>query len=308
MRPVPRLPGARSPDPYARRRRGRIVAILAAVAVLAALGVFGPRLLNATVLDAPQVSEPALIWAVGDAADGGEDAEGVAELVRDDPPDRFLYLGDVYETGTAEEFDENYDPLYGRFAKRTAPTPGNHEWENAEEGYFPYWEEATGEEQPPYYSFELAGWEILSLNSEIDHDEGSEQVGWLERQLDEEGTCRLAFWHRPLYSAGEIHGDYTSVEPFWEALRDHAVLIVNAHEHDMQRFEPIDGITQLVSGAGGRTLYSLDEEYPRLAFGDDGQFGALRLELEPGRARYEFVTADGETLDSGEVDCEPSPA
>ena len=274
------------------------------MAALAALTVLGPRILNATLLDAPNVAQPAVVWAVGDAADGSEEAMGVAELIGEDSPDRFLYLGDVYEEGTADEFEDNYDTVFGDLADVTEPTPGNHDWPNAEEGYFPYWEDVRGEELPPYYSFELAGWEILSLNSEDDTEEGSEQLDWLEDQLDEEGTCRLAFWHSPRYSAGETNGPSREVEPFWDALRGHAVLVANGHEHLMQRFEPIRGITELGAGAGGHGRYELDEDYPRLAFGNDDVYGALRLELEPGRAQYEFITVDGETLDSGSVDCE----
>ena len=54
-----------------------------------------------------------------------------------------LYLGDVYDSGTAEEFDSNYRPAYGRFDKITAPTPGNHDWPQHEEGYDPYWRRRT---------------------------------------------------------------------------------------------------------------------------------------------------------------------
>jgi hypothetical protein len=53
--------------------------------------------------------------------------------------DRLLYLGDVYESGTAAEFESNYRPLYGRFDSIAAPTIGNHEWPNVATGYVPYW-------------------------------------------------------------------------------------------------------------------------------------------------------------------------
>src|SRR6478672_2894904 len=65
------------------------------------------------------------VWAVGDGPDGGADAARVARLITRANPDRLLYLGDVYEDGTAGEFARNYDPLYGGLATRTAPTPGN---------------------------------------------------------------------------------------------------------------------------------------------------------------------------------------
>jgi hypothetical protein len=78
---------------------------------------------------------------------------------------------------------------------------------------------------------------------------------------------------------------------------------VNGHEHDMQRFKPRNGITEFVSGAGGHDLYALDASRPDLAFGNQDKFGALRLELSPGLARYRFVSVQGRTLDAGSVSC-----
>lgn len=244
----------------------------------------------------------AVVWAVGDGADGGAAARSVAALLRRSRVDRLLYLGDVYEHGTAEEFRRNFAAVYGRMAARTAPTPGNHEWPSHLTGYDRYWRRVTGRPMPAYYAFDLAGWHILSLNSEAPHGEGSRQLRWLRAQLRRPGTCRIAFWHRPRYSQGR-HGDQEDVEPFWRALAGRAALVVNGHDHDMQRFRPIRGITELVSGAGGRQLYEVERGDPRLAFADDSRYGALRLELSPGLARHAFVAADGRVLDSGRARC-----
>jgi hypothetical protein len=62
---------------------------------------------------------------------------------------------------------------------------------------------------------------------------------------------------------------------------------------------------QFVSGAGGRELYEVDRSDPRLAFGEGDEYGALRLDLRPGAARYRFVAVDGRTLDSGTIPCRP---
>jgi hypothetical protein len=77
---------------------------------------------------------------------------------------------------------------------------------------------------------------------------------------------------------------------------------VNGHEHDMQRFRPRHGITEFVSGAGGHSHYAVTSR-PDLAYSDDKEFGALRLALSPGIARYRFVSVRGHTLDSGSVRC-----
>ncbi len=255
---------------------------------------------------AEESARRAVVWAIGDGADGSAKARRLAQMIGSRRVDRLLYLGDVYERGTAEEFAENYEPVYGDLAEVTSPTPGNHDWPNHEQGYDRYWQRVHGRRPRPYYSFSLGGWKILSLNSEESTGRESPQVRWLERQLHRgEGTCRLAFWHQARYSAGTKHGDEPDVDPFWDALSGQAAVVVSGHEHNSQRFEPRDGIVQLVAGAGrgSEPLYRLRED-SRLAFGNDQELAALRLELRPGRAEYDFVTAAGRKLDSGEVRCE----
>lgn len=242
------------------------------------------------------------VWAVGDGADGKGPAKALARLIAARGVDRFLYLGDVYEHGTASDFARNYASVFGRFASKTAPTPGNHDWPGRVGGYDRYWRSIRGKGQSPYYSFSVGGWQILSLNSEAPHDKGSPQLAWLRREVRGGGTCRLAFWHRPRYSDGTEHGDQRDVAPFWEALRGKATLVLNGHEHDMQRFKPREGITELVSGAGGHGHYPL-RPGPRLAFGNDENYGALRVGLRPGGANLAFVSAAGRTLDSARVAC-----
>ena len=78
--------------------------------------------------------------------------------------------------------------------------------------------------------------------------------------------------------------------------------MLNGHDHDMQRLHPHRGITELVSGAGGRSHYPVASDR-RLAFSNDQQYGALRLRLSPGVARYAFVSAAGRVLDSGVTRC-----
>ena len=210
-------------------------------------------------IESASSNKPVVVWAVGDGADGEPYGRQVGRLIERGKPDRFLYLGDVYEEGTAKEFKDNYAPVFGKFADITAPTPGNHEWGRRDEGYRPYWKKVLGKDIPDYYRFTVGGWEILSLNSEAPHDEGSPQVRWLRSNLSGDGTCRLAFWHRPRYSFGD-HGDQPDIQPLWNALRGRAVLIVNGHEHNTERFAPRDGITELVAGEGGRGIYPIKPE------------------------------------------------
>jgi 3',5'-cyclic AMP phosphodiesterase CpdA len=243
----------------------------------------------------------AVVWAVGDGADGSDAARGVAGRIAAARPDRVLYLGDVYEHGTRADFERNYATTYGRLAAVTAPTPGNHEWQNHTTGYDPYWRRLLHRRIGSFYAFRAGGWELLSLNSEVDHDRGSRQERWLRARVRAGGTCRIAFWHRPRYSAG-LHRDQDDIRPLWDALRGRAAIVLGGHDHDMQRFKPIDGMTQFVSGAGGRERYSVRRD-SRLAFANDTDYGALRLELRPGTAAYAFVDSAGRVLDRGTIRC-----
>jgi hypothetical protein len=261
----------------------------------------GPRRSGGWVRSRPKPNS--VIWAIGDGADGGPDSRAVASMVGDRRVDRLLYLGDVYETGTAQNFQANYDPAYQRFDAITAPTIGNHEWGNAATGYVPYWTAARGTPPPLWYAFAASGWQLISLNSNT--PTSPDQLDWLQTQIAQTpryGTCRIAFMHHPRFSAG-LHGDLTSLEDVFGALQRHASILLAGHDHDMERLRPVNGITQYVDGAGGRELYPVNRSDPRLAFADDTHHGALRIRLTPGQAVLTFVAEDGSTLDRSTVNC-----
>lgn len=244
----------------------------------------------------------ATVWAVGDGADGSENSRNVAEMIERTKPDRLLYLGDVYDEGTSDEFENNYRPAFGRFDNIAAPTPGNHDWANHGEGYDPYWKKVGLVTNRHYYSFRIAGWEVISLNSESGLEKGSPQRRWLERKVRKRSTCRIAFWHRPYLNAGK-HGDQKETAPLWDAMRGRAALVVNGHDHNFQHFKRRDGIVELISGAGGQGLYQSNQNDPRLVWDEDDEFGALRLDLRRGVARFRFVALPGRTIHKGSVRC-----
>ena len=108
---------------------------------------------------------------------------------------------------------------------------------------------------------------------EIDHSADSPQLQWLERKVRGPGNCRIAFWHGPRFNAGKHSGD-DSIESFWDALGGRAKLVLNGHDHNMQRQAGRDGIVQLISGAGGDKQYPSDPDYPGLRFASDASPGA----------------------------------
>ena len=83
----------------------------------------------------------------------------------------------VYEDGTPQEFQNCYAPAWGRHLGRTRPAPGNHEYNTpGATGYYSYFGANAGPAGQGYYSYELAGWHIISLNSNVAARAGSAQV------------------------------------------------------------------------------------------------------------------------------------
>jgi acid phosphatase type 7 len=248
-----------------------------------------------------QAGEPATVWAVGDGADGSAIARRLARRIERSRPDAFLYLGDVYPGGTAEDYRRNWRPVYGPLDPITWPTPGNHEWWAREQGYFAYWRPHG--RAKPWYRFSVGGWEVLSLNSEAPHGPGSMQLRWLRRVLERgDGDCRIAFWHRPRFSADSVHGDAPDIAPLWDVLRGRARLVLNGHGHVMARYHRRDGLTQYIAGTGGQVRYRLRPD-SRIAFARSDRTGALRLELSRETAALQFRAVNGELLDRSRVTC-----
>ncbi len=73
--------------------------------------------------------------------------EGIDETV--------LALGDeAYPRGSAANFEECYEPSWGRFKERTRPVPGNHEYfTEGASGYFEYFGEAAGDSEGSILQF-----------------------------------------------------------------------------------------------------------------------------------------------------------
>jgi acid phosphatase type 7 len=244
----------------------------------------------------------AVIWAVGDGGNGTDEARRVADLIGADRPRRVLYLGDVYETGTAADFRERFASVYRSLVGRMDPTPGNHDWPQHAVGYDPYWRKVKARRLPHHYAFSVDGWRIVSVNSQTPRN--GKQLAFLRRELaGVKRGCAIVFMHRPRFNAGEHRDEERDVDPLWQALRGKAAILLSGHDHDLQRFRPVGGTTQYVIGAGGRERYDVDEHDPRLAFSRDSTDGALRLRLKPGIARLSIVAANGDVIDRSTARC-----
>jgi hypothetical protein len=255
--------------------------------------------------------ETFVIAGAGDIATRRSDDEQTAVLLDRIDPDVVFTTGDnAYPDGTLSDFENYYHPTWGRFKARTRPTPGNHDYHTeGASGYFTYF----GSRAPgPYYSYDLGGWHLVALNSEISMEAGSPQHAWLRKDLaTSDSRCTLAYWHRPRYTSGK-YDDFTSTIPLWQLLyADGAELVLNGHDHNYQRYRPMNpngqmdtgrGIREIVVGTGGAGLYALRSDSRR----DTAQarvHGVLELTLRPDGYDWTFHPVSGSFSDSGSASC-----
>lgn len=273
----------------------------------------------AKVDPAPATSDPVLVGAGDIARCPTTGAEATAKLLDVIPGTVFTTGDNAYESGTATEFQDCYDPTWGRHKARTRPTPGNHEYYTAgASGYFGYFGTAAGDPSEGYYSYNLGDWHIVSLNSMCENvggcDATSPMVTWLEQDLSSNPkACTVAYFHHPLFSSGE-HGNNTKMRPTWDALyAANADVVLNGHDHNYERFAPQSpsgaadstrGIREFVVGMGGGSHYGIVNVQPNSEVRNTDTYGVLKLTLHPTSYDWEFVPEAGKTFtDSGTTAC-----
>ena len=239
-----------------------------------------------------------------------------------------LTLGDAqYDCGGAAAYAQAYNRAWGRFKSITHPVPGNHDYVSSggtgcdpsarAAGYFGYFGAAAGTFGKSYYSFDVGSWHVVALDSECTPvggcGPGSPEEQWLRADLAAHpNRCTLAYWHYPIFSSGE-EGGTAEARTFWQDLdQAGADVVLNAHEHDYERFAPQDvngkatanGMREFVIGTGGRMRHAFVTVRANSQVRNNAAWGVLKLTLHPASYDWRFVPAAGATFtDSGSARC-----
>ncbi len=293
-------------------RNVRWLVAVAAVAVVAGTVAFA-------ALEREPSGSRTLVGA-GDIADSDSPASEEVAALLDGIEGTVFTLGDnVQGRGAAEEFEEYYDPTWGRHKDRTRPAVGNHEYYTpGASGYFDYFGEAAGDPKKGYYSYDIGEWHIVVLNSMCEEVGGcsadSPEARWLKADLEANpAKCTLAMGHHPLFSSSDKHGSDKKMKPTYEILHEAGVeAVLSGSEGNYERFAPQnpegdadpEGVRQFIVGTGGHFLNGFDEPLPNSEARNGTDHGVLRLTLKPDGYDWEFVPVEGdEFTDSGSAAC-----
>ena len=225
----------------------------------------GVRALFTTPTGLVTANPPQVFVGAGDISSCSNNNDEATAKLLDSIPGTVYNIGDdAYNDGTTSEFNNCYDPTWGRAKSRTHPVPGNHEYNSSGAApYFAYFGAAAGTAGQGWYSYNLGAWHIIALNSNISLSAGGAQDTWLKADLAAHpNQCTMAYYHHPLYSStggtGTGGTTYSSVRQFVNDLyAAHADLILNGHRHFYERLAPMNpsggydslkGVRELIAG------------------------------------------------------------
>lgn len=263
--------------------------------------------------------------AVGDMGCGCSSQQKVAnrmiEWRKNHPYNIVLTLGDNiygdwrksggYRELFAQRFDRYYYPLMNQGVEFYAAL-GNHDLETSygiheildkarfhilrKEGYYSF----TPDKQvngKPLITF-------IALNSLplIGKQGDSAQVEWLNPELSQsKALWKVVYFHHPIYTPPGGHESELLLRKRMEqSFKISGVrLVLSGHNHFYARSKPLNGITYIVSGGGGQSLYTPGRDpFTAIASKTNHFFYA---EVYANRIDFLAVPVSGQPIDSGTI-------
>lgn len=267
-----------APAPPARRRRKWWILGAVMLVVLGAYWVLlGPQTISFLthrkgaptrtwpVAAFPPGEQPDLRIAVAGDVGEGEEAEwttgwSMKYIGEGDRYDALLLLGDnVYPSGDPARLPYTvfrpFDPVLSRGAELYA-IPGNHDAAHEDEQMADLGMPGT------WWASHLPG-DVLLIGLDSNSLDDPTQTAFLEDTLrTATERWKIVAIHESPYSAG-YQGSNLAVRDLFSPIfsRYGVQLVLSGHDHDYQRSVPIDGVTYMISGAGGRTRGTGEESF-----------------------------------------------
>lgn len=258
------------------------------------------------------------IAVIGDYGNNSKGETSVASLVASWEPDLVITTGDNnYPSGSASTIDANIGQYYHQFVypytgayppganqNRFFPSLGNHDWVATDAQ--PYLDYFTLPGNERYYNFSVGSVEFFAIDSDIREPDGvdstSTQAVWLKTQLEAStANWKIIFFHHPPYSSA-LHGSQLWMR--WPFKTWGADLVLSGHDHMYERFD-IEGLTYIVDGLGGASIYDFILPVQGSQFRYNGNYGALLIEASLSNLYIRFINIDGQVIDDFTIHASP---
>ena len=105
---------------------------------------------------------------------------------------------------------------------------------------------------------------------------------------------KIVVTHHPPYSSSSQHGSEPAVRwPFKDWGTD---LVLCGHDHTYERLSS-DGLTYIVNGLGGESIYPFGSPVPESQFRYNDDYGAMLFEIYTDSVNFKFITRTGLSID-----------
>ena len=213
---------------------------------------------TAPITGPPSATSPVKFIVLGDLGYRSIDQDAVFGQMRRVESDFILIAGDVaYERGTLSQLEKNFFGVYSALLRHVPvyPAIGNHDAKTAngapllQSFSLPHNGTEFGVER--WYSFDWGPLHVAVLDTESNE---RAQRRWLDRDLaSSHQPWKIVLSHKPPYSSGKHGGDRKTRRHYVPILERRQVqLMFSGHDHNYERTRPINGVTYVVTGAGGR--------------------------------------------------------
>jgi hypothetical protein len=220
---------------------------------------------------------------------------------RKQPFQTVLMLGDnIYPDGNIKKWGDAYfTRIYGPLEKagvHFVVALGNHDvlkdYQKDQIRFFrmpgSYYTVLPAESSVQYF--------VIDSNS-FARDKAQQQ--WLEKRLSgSKAPCKIVLGHHPIHSSG-VHGSSSGLKKTLEPLliRHRVTLYLAGHDHNYERFTPIQGVGYMVSGGGGAYLRNFEKVQPGSAVRQK-RHHFLLFELREASLYMQAIDKSGQVFDT----------
>jgi len=260
---------------------------------------------------------------VGDTRSGHDTHHAITRLVAAEHPSFVINTGDLVSDGLVEEnwgkfFDIEHDMLV---STALFPVIGNHDSENGTADlYFKYFSPPKNPEgTEAYYKVRYGNVLVLVLDSEVATYLGSlseAQKTFIETELraaarDATIEHRFAAIHQGPYASDPDRSGNASMRAMMDVFGTGLTnSIFSGHDHNYERGRSENGVTYVVTGGGGASLYDVGAIGqktlpPHEVFFNKKDYNYVLVTVDGLRARFEAKDLSGTLIDMFEYTATP---
>lgn len=212
-----------------------------------------------------------------------------------------INVGDMVKKGKETDWHDYFSAICDKTTTgETIPiysTIGNHDREKDNgDLYFKYFSLPVNSfnQSEAYYSFNIGDAHFVALNNYLSFDLCSPQYKWLAADLRESShyKWKIAFIHEPFYSSGKHGGNIHQrrvLSPLFE--KGGVTLVFSGHDHRYERTKSIKGVTYIVTGGGGASLYNATKTEWLARIDKSHHFCKVRITKD--QCELEMIRSDG---------------